>query len=151
MSIIPSIDYLSSRVLHYTYTHTATAAVAFNMDRWQIKKTYWLNLSSSATIHLQTRTLLLAFNRKCKRMEIVSEVSWAIFSPFLFLAWAHWTSNHAHKPLIPRPPPPYTHSSPLPNASGEKDRQGGRERERHALEFHPECNRKREQMNILIR
>lgn len=73
----------------HVHTHQAAGAataVAFNVDRWQIKKTYWLNLSSSAAIHLRPGTTLLAFNRKCKRMEIVSrqrDRDW-IFSPIFF-------------------------------------------------------------------
>lgn len=104
-----------------THTHTPTAAVAFNVDRWQIKKTYWLNLSSSAAIHLGSRTTLLAFNRKCKRMEIVSrerderKAKIFFFSPplpfFLYYGFSFLLSTHWPYPphSIYSTPSPFKH------------------------------------------
>lgn len=151
MSIIPSIDF--HRMCSATHTHTAPAAVAFNMDRWQIKKTYWLNLSSSAAIHLQARTLLLAFNRKCKRMEIVSEVSRVGPPPPPFFSLPELIERVITHPTPQyQDPHPHLHTWFTPPQYLRREKTDKEvEWERYALEFHPDCNRKRVQMHILIR
>lgn len=108
-----------------SHSQPKAAAVAFNVDRWQIKKTYWLNLSSSAAIHLRAQDNAIGFqykmqaNGNCKQRGGVVGGGLGFFLLFFFFIMASYSQL-----IDPTPNPPSLQL--LPQVSLETARWGSK-------------------------